>query len=388
MAFPMLAFACNEASPQLFVSNLARPPVTRPGQRPVTPDGSQSRPFRTIREASEAAQKSDYCTIRIKVDAGTYVEEVAFSRSAEIIGKDRYTTRIRGGIYSTQGMLKLWDIGFESSGIRSIRQQNGQININRVTVIGYQYTPNWVAAFPAAVELSNSQGSVTGLEVKNGDQPAILVHGASSRVKIFGATVSGNHTSAYANVQPDFERNAGAVEIANGALANLFVSNISNNQFFGVMVRDQASLLMSFTTVQGTVASSGFSTQKGPDGLLVAKGSITEVKNSNFLNNARGGILSLDSWFTMHASTVKGNKYGFINRNNTTDGVDGYDSYQCATLDNTVLAENETNYLPGNGNLPVPNKPLPVPCPPGQTCPEPEPTPPPPALVCKTVQVI
>jgi PAN domain len=332
-------------------------------------DGSIERPFATINAAIASATERK-CSLDIVLAPGTYVENLDVAADLKLKGADKTSSEIQGGL-RTVGNFKtvLSDVGFSGAPF-AVYKEGGTIQMTRVAVSDIVFAPTAGIDSPGAVRIVNATGVVSGLVVSDVSSPALLVEGPEARIKAVALVVSDSEPVMGAS-QP--LRNVGAVEVRGHAAVMGSLWKIFDNQLFGVLVTEGASLHLSSAEVTNTFSAvGGF----GPDNLIVLDAGILEIDHVVSTLADRGGALAGSAFFTAHHSKLQSNKYGFINVANDVY-TDPTAAHRCATADDMLVTGNTTeDVMTGfSGSLAVPNAPLCVPSldgSPGQNCDKPE----------------
>ena len=341
---------------------------------PYRPNGTAIAPYLSIKMANDSAVARNYCTVNLFVKKGLHNNEIiSFDRAATIKGESRSETIInQGGLWSMVPVdLTLWDLTFKNSSARAILKKDGTIHLNRITVDNYHYVSGPYLPTPSAIQLLNVQGSITGLEVTNSDQPNFRLTGANSNISVLGLVTS---NSKFIPGYDDSNYNyASSVEVLDGAKFKLVGGKITGAQSIGLLISGSVAKIayseIHDTTKSGSIYGNNFAMMNG-----------SQVQ-ANYLTSTGAelaGLVMMGSTFLGDSITIKGNYFGAAMNIDASPG--DYSAGQCFMFKNmtTVTGNTKLDFLYTGkigGPVSLPTQPLPLPCPQGQVCPTPTPVP-------------
>jgi hypothetical protein len=154
--FCVTAWACQPSD----VLHVTLPLIILPGQRPVFEDGSTAHPFRSIKKAIDKGRSGQYCNITLKLTKGTFTFDAGVNTSnLTIIGTERDSTIIRGGIFSVGSViLNLENLTLSGEAPHMLQMNDGELILKKIRVIGYRFIPDLVNKKPFAIGLNNVKG--------------------------------------------------------------------------------------------------------------------------------------------------------------------------------------------------------------------------------------
>ncbi len=391
--FPGLALAadCTEMKTPFHVGNLK----IDPGGRPPFQNGTPESPYGSFSLAYEKAKELKACTIRIKFLEGVYaLGEFSSFSTLEVSGANRYKTIVKGGFLGLGGGLSISNLTITGTGSRAIAGRLGFLKVDKVTVKDFSFKPSFLFKAPAAIELINTSGVISGVEVLGGHQPAIRIAGKKATAKVSGLYIKGTRLiSGFSYPEspapPYFPVHAAAIEVSDHAIANFLLTELRDVRYMGIMLFSGAEVYAASLSVNYVAEElkRAQGARFGADAVFAHGAGGLQMNGFRLVSASRSGLMLVASKATLQNGKLVSNTYGVVARNANFDGSE-FDIQQCVLNSTVDYFKNETPYLP-DGDLPVPNKPMPVPCfddMPACKGPPPPPSQAPPLPNCPTVK--
>ncbi len=302
--------------------------------------------YATIQDAINANETLDGHTIR--VDAGTYHEQVVVNKSLLLIGQDKYTTSI------------------DADGA----QAAVQVTASNVTVTGFTMR-NTTAGY-GAVELHYSQGDNVSDNVIDDSYYGIYIYTSSNSVITDNQVLNNAYSGAYlyfsaGNVISDcnFSGNLNYGVFLFNSTGNFVLNSIISGQKYGVSLAESEGNTLNNNTV--SAGDSGILATDSNNNLLVANNVSTsthgiqmsnsqnnKVSNNTLTSNRVNGIL-LDSSTgnILSNNAVQNNTHADINLSSSSNntilkndvsasehGIQLSDSENCTVNENNIAQNN------------------------------------------------
>jgi parallel beta-helix repeat protein len=300
----------------------------------------------TIQEAVSANETLDGHTIR--VDAGTYYEQVVINKSLSLIGQDKSNTIVDAG-------------GNESAIL---------VTANNVTVSGFT-AQNATAGF-GAIELYNSRGDNITDNIMKDTYYGIYIYSSSDSIIMQNEALSNTYSGAYLYLSQG--NTVSDCNITNNVNFGIFLYNSSTNLIFNNLISGQKTGISLTASDRNTVHDNSVSKAElgiqvsNTDSDLLHDNNVSacnqgiDISNSNNIiiinntassNNINGINLASSDNNTLSNNTAQNNKQAGIclsvssnntlSHNNVTvnnQGIQLANSNNCTVNENNVAQNN------------------------------------------------
>ena len=313
-------------------------------------DGSEEAPFGTIARALEHAGALEAMKVRVILHFGIYDESVTITRATDIIGQEPIP-KIRGTIDGAGRNLRLENIEVREAPDYGILQAGGALEMTNCRTVGPRRSNDDPASGRGLKLSGGATATLSSCVFRSNEGQALLLTGSGTKATCSDLQASYNqvHPLAAQNTAESGEADGTAcIEAVNGAKLQMEEFDLVDNEYIGVLIRDDAKAHMRNGRFEGTIALGNY----GGFNLLVKSGSHIELRHI-VTSNSTCGVFLIGSWMRVIDIEVIGNSFGFA----CHEPPEGYVLETClyAYEENVWMDDNGINFeTPGAVGVPDP----------------------------------